>query len=131
MWPDVNPLCTAQCSLHCADRTMKQVHHEKHLLPDGSQPLAAQVQRLNNDSVACVFAGMDPGARHFLWGILQRQVIAAGEWQASRVSVASCLRSLHCSKEKLCLAVFCLPWLFSSSLIHVSGMPPAALLARA
>ena len=30
------------------------------------------------DSVALLIAGMDPGARHFLWGILQRQVIAAG-----------------------------------------------------
>jgi hypothetical protein len=76
-------------------------------------------------------AGMDPGARHFLWGILQRQVIAAGEWQAIRVSVASCHRWLYCSKEELCLAGFCLLWLFSSGLIHVSRMPPAALLARA
>lgn len=32
-------------------------------------------------------AGMDPGARHFLWGILQRQVIAAG----------GCLCTVRCS----------------------------------
>lgn len=51
------------------------------------QPLSAEGScRLLHD--VCP-AGMDPGARHFLWGILQRQVIAAGGQLASKCNLAS------------------------------------------
>ena len=46
--------------------------------------LAPSVEQVGQSSLpfhweaSVIPIGMDPGARHFLWGVLQRQVIAAG-----------------------------------------------------
>jgi hypothetical protein len=115
-------MCCMQTALHCAVRHEPTVHRA---LQHCADRIVRQVLRWTPGQimhsrwphqrrgsklkvVACASAGMDPGARHFLWGILQRQVIAAGGWQASRMSVATCLKWLHCSVEKLCHAGSCL-----------------------